>query len=478
MPARPPRQKMPEQLPQDRIHNFNEVPYGLNEEQAITEASRCLQCKNPACVEGCPVNVNIPGFIKEIAAGNFRGAIEAIKETNSLPAVCGRVCPQETQCEELCILRKKFGSVAIGYLERFASDYERDRDLLPPVMPQTETGKRAAIIGSGPAGLTAAGELCKLGHDVTIFEAFHSPGGVLVYGIPEFRLPKDIVHYEISGLQKMGVKLVTNRVVGMSETLDDLMHQGFDSIFIGSGAGLPLFLNIPGENHIGVYTANEYLTRANLMKAYRFPEYDTPIIKGTNVAVFGGGNVAMDSARTAKRLGAENVYIIYRRSKAELPARVEEVHHAEEEGIIFKLLSNPLRFLGNEKGRLCGVECLRMELGEPDKSGRPRPVPVPGSDFTVDIDLAIIAIGNSPNPIIQRTTSGLEQSKWGTIIVDEATMQTSKPGVFAGGDVVTGAATVILAMGAGRIAAQAMHRYMMTGSAAPESDVAPVCPRP
>lgn len=476
MPARPPRQTMPEQAPQERVHNFNEVPFGLNEEQAIAEASRCLQCKNPACVEGCPVNVNIPGFIKEIAAGNFLGAIEAIKETNSLPAVCGRVCPQETQCEELCILRKKFGAVAIGYLERFASDYERDRNLLPPAVPQTETGKKAAIIGSGPAGLTAAGELRKLGHDVTIFEAFHSPGGVLVYGIPEFRLPKDIVHYEINGLQKMGVKLVTNRVVGMSETLDDLLLQGFDSIFIGSGAGLPLFLNIPGENFIGVYTANEYLTRANLMKAYRFPEYDTPIIKGTNVAVFGGGNVAMDAARTAKRLGAENVYIIYRRTKAELPARAEEVHHAEEEGIVFKLLSNPLRFLGNDKGRLCGVECLRMELGEPDKSGRPRPVPVPGSEFTVDIDLAIIAIGNSPNPIIQRTTAGLEQTKWGTITVDEATMQTSKPGVFAGGDVVTGAATVILAMGAGRMAAQAMHRYMMTGSAAPDSEEAPACP--
>ncbi len=454
---------MNEQDPAERIRNFNEVPFGLTDEQAVIEAKRCIQCKKPTCVEGCPVRIDIPAFIKAISEERFLDSIEIIKRTNSLPAVCGRVCPQEIQCEERCILAKKFQPVAIGHLERFAADYEREREQLAAQKTLPPTGKKIAILGSGPAGLTAAGELRKLGHDVTIFEALHSPGGVLVYGIPEFRLPKAIVQYEIEALKKLGVQIALNRVVGMSETIDDLLSQGYDAIFIGTGAGLPLFLEVPGENLIGVYSANEYLTRANLMKAYMFPLYDTPIIKGKNVGVFGGGNVAMDAARTARRLGGENVYIIYRRTRNELPARAEEVHHAEEEGIIFRLLSNPTRFIGDDKGRLRAVECLRMELGEPDSSGRPRPVPVKGSEFAIDIDLAIIAIGNSPNPIIQKTTPGLERSKWGTIVVQEETMRTSKRGVFAGGDIVSGAATVILAMGAGRKAAQSMDEYLKTG---------------
>ena len=455
---------MPEQPPRERVKNFNEVPRGFSEETAVLEAQRCLQCKKPSCVEGCPVHIDIPGFIKAIAERDFIGAIRVIKSTNALPAVCGRVCPQETQCEELCVLKKKFEPVAIGSLERFVADYEREKENLPREKVASTKKKKIAVIGSGPAGLTAAGELKRRGYDVTVFEALHSPGGVLVYGIPEFRLPKNIVRYEIDALAEMGVDLVLNRVVGISETIDQLMDRGYSSVFVGTGAGLPLFLNIPGENLLGVYAANEYLTRANLMKAYRFPEYDTPIIRGRRVAVFGGGNVAMDSARTALRLGAEKVYIIYRRSRVEMPARTEEIHHAEDEGVIFELLSNPLRFIGGNDGRLRAVECQRMELGEPDASGRRRPVPMEGSEYILDIDLAIVAIGNAPNPIIQRTSPGVETTKKGTIVADPETMKTSKQGVFAGGDIVSGAATVILAMGAGRKAALAIDDYLTTGN--------------
>ena len=454
---------MPEQAPEERIKNFDEVPFGYSDETARIEAERCIQCKKPTCVEGCPVNIDIPGFIKEIRDGNFIGAIGVIKNTNSLPAICGRVCPQESQCEERCILGKKFEPVAIGKLERFAADYEREREHLPDPERAASTGKKIAVIGSGPAGLTVAGDCAKMGHDVTIFEGLHKAGGVLVYGIPEFRLPKAIVEYEIESLKKLGVKIVFNRVVGMSETLDDLFAQGYDAIFVGTGAGQPLFLNIPGENLQGIYSANEYLTRSNLMKAYKFPEYDTPIIKGSKVAVFGGGNVAMDSARTARRLGQGDVYLIYRRSKKEMPARVEEVHHAEEEGIVFHILTNPVRFIGDDKGRVTGVECLKMELGEPDDSGRRRPIPIKGSEFIIDIDAAIIAIGNAPNPIIQKTSPDLEVSKWGNIVADEDTMKTVKKGVFAGGDIVSGAATVIEAMGAGKKAAQSIDEYLRTG---------------
>ncbi|HPI90672.1 MAG TPA: NADPH-dependent glutamate synthase [Spirochaetota bacterium] len=464
MKDRVPRQKMPEQPPQERVKNFNEVPRGFSEETAVLEAQRCLQCKKPSCVEGCPVHIDIPGFIKAIAERDFIGAIRVIKSTNALPAVCGRVCPQETQCEELCVLKKKFEPVAIGSLERFVADYEREKENLPREKVASTKKKKIAVIGSGPAGLTAAGELKRRGYDVTVFEALHSPGGVLVYGIPEFRLPKDIVRYEIDALAEMGVEVVMNRVVGISETIDELMDRGYASVFVGTGAGLPLFLNIPGENLLGVYAANEYLTRANLMKAYRFPEYDTPIIRGKRVAVFGGGNVAMDSARTALRLGADKVYIIYRRSRVEMPARAEEIHHAEEEGVIFELLSNPLKFIGGDDGRLSAVACQRMELGEPDASGRRRPVPMEGSEYILDIDLAIVAIGNAPNPIIQRTSPGVETTRKGTIVADPETMKTSKQGVFAGGDIVSGAATVILAMGAGRKAALAIDDYLTTGN--------------
>ncbi len=457
------RQPMPEQEPKVRARNFEEVPYGYDPETAIKEASRCLQCKKPGCVQGCPVSVDIPGFINLIEQGDFQGAIRNLWGKNSLPAICGRVCPQEEQCEGQCILGKKGEPVAIGNLERFAADYERNHGTgeLPP--KQKPTGKKVAVVGSGPSGLTVAGDLIVKGHDVTVFEAFHKAGGVLVYGIPEFRLPKEIVASEAGFLERLGVKFECNAVVGSTVTLDELFEEGYDAIYIGVGAGLPRFLNIPGENLIGVFSANEYLTRSNLMKAYLFPKYDTPIPIGKNVAVFGAGNVAMDSARTAMRLGAKNVRIVYRRSREEMPARAAEVHHAEEEGIEFHLLTNPVRLLGDEKGFLTGMECLKMELGEPDDSGRRRPVPIEGSEFQLECDLAVVAVGSGSNPLLTRATPDMELNQWGYIITDPKTNKTTKKGVWAGGDIVTGAATVILAMGAGRIAADSIHDYLTLG---------------
>jgi glutamate synthase (NADPH/NADH) small chain len=458
-----PRQKMPEQPAEVRRKNFEEVPFGYTPELAMKEAERCLQCKDPRCKQGCPVEIDIPGFIKFIKEGDFEGAIRKLWEKNSLPAVCGRVCPQEVQCEGLCIVGKKDEPVAIGNLERFAADYQRahGRDILPP--KAEATGKKVAVVGAGPSGLTVAGDLILKGHDVTIFEALHLPGGVLIYGIPEFRLPKAIVAQECNYLQRLGVKIEVSSVIGRSETVDELLAK-FDAVYLGVGAGLPIFLKVPGEHYIGVYSANEYLTRSNLMKAYDFPNYDTPIVRGKNVATFGGGNVAMDSARTALRLGADHSYIIYRRSRTELPAREAEVHHAEEEGVEFMLLSNPVRFMGDDKeGRLTGVECLRMELGEPDASGRRRPLPIPGSEFKVEIDTAVISIGAGANPLLTKSTPGLALNKWGYIVADPKTGKTMKPRVWAGGDIVTGAATVILAMGAGRLASNSIHDFLTFG---------------
>ncbi len=457
-----PRQKMPEQPAEVRRHNFDEVPLGYTPELAMKEAERCIQCKDPRCMQGCPVEVDIPGFIRLIKEGDFEGAIRKLWEKNALPAVCGRVCPQEVQCEGLCILGKKDEPVAIGNLEKFAADYQRmyGRDVLPP--KAEPTGKKVAVVGSGPAGLTVAGDLILKGHDVTIFEALHAPGGVLIYGIPEFRLPKAIVAAECRYLERLGVKFEMNAVIGRSETVDELLAR-FDAVFLGVGAGLPLFLNIPGEHYIGVYSSNEYLTRSNLMKAYEFPKYDTPIVRGKKVATFGGGNVAMDSARTALRLGAEKSYIIYRRGREEMPARKEEIHHAEEEGVEFMFLTAPIRFLGTDDGFLTGVECLRMELGEPDASGRRRPVPVQGSEFLVEIDTAVISIGSSANPLLTKSTPGLVLNKWGNIVADPKTGKTMKPRVWAGGDIVTGAATVILAAGAGRIASNSIHDFLTYG---------------
>jgi glutamate synthase (NADPH/NADH) small chain len=452
------RREMPKQPPEVRRHNFSEVALGYTVETAIAEAKRCLQCKKPKCVSDCPVEIDIPGFIKCIAEGDFAAGVRVLKEKNCLPAMCGRVCPQEEQCEAACVLVKKGGQIAVGRLERFLADWEAEQGQMeiPKIPPST--GKKVAVIGGGPAGLTVAGDLIKLGHDVTIFEALHEMGGVLVYGIPEFRLPKAIVKREVDYLKKLGVKVVTDYVVGKTKTVDSLLED-FDAMFVGTGAGLPWFMGIPGENLNGVYSANEYLTRMNLMKGYLFPQFHTPIKEHKRVAVIGGGNVAMDCARTALRLGAET-RIIYRRSREELPARLEEIENAEEEGIIFDFLTLPIRNIGDENGWVKAIECLRMKLGEPDSSGRRRPVPIEGSEFTLPMDAIVCAIGNGPNPLIPATTPGLEIGKKGNIVADEETGKTSREKIWAGGDIVTGAATVILAMGAGRKAARSIHEYL------------------
>ncbi len=452
------RQIVPKQDPKTRASNFDEVALGYTKDQALAEASRCLNCKKPFCVQGCPVEVDIPGFISKIKENDFLGAAAKIKEKNSLPAICGRVCPQESQCEHLCILGKKGEPVAIGALERFVADQEA-AEATGDYCPVKKLDCKAAVIGAGPAGLTCAADLALQGFDVTVFESLHEAGGVLQYGIPQFRLPKNIVAREVDYIKKLGVKIETSVLVGQTVTIQELMEQGYDTVFIGTGAGLPYFLNIPGENLNGVYSANEFLTRVNLMKAYRFPEYDTPVRVGERVAVIGGGNVAMDAARTSLRLGANEVYIVYRRSRDELPARHEEVENAEEEGIIFKLLNNPTRIIGNEQGEVIALECIRMELGEPDAGGRRKPVPVPNSEFQFPVNNVIVAIGQGPNPVLIRTTSGLKLNKHGYIEADPETLATSMPGVFAGGDIVTGAATVIAAMGAGKKAARQMVEY-------------------
>lgn len=450
---------MPEQDPNVRNKNFSEVALGYTAEMAMEEATRCLNCKNKPCVGGCPVNVPIPEFIEKVAAGDFEGAYEVITSENALPAICGRVCPQENQCEGKCVRGIKGEPVGIGRMERFVADYHMAH--AKPVEADIEkNGHKVAVVGSGPAGLTCAGELIKKGYDVTIFEALHKAGGVLSYGIPEFRLPKDLVAKEIKSVEDLGVKIDTNVIVGRSITIDELMEDGYEAVFVGSGAGLPRFLNIPGENLLGVYSANEFLTRVNLMKGYKFPEAPTPVKVGRRIAVVGAGNVAMDAARTAKRLGAEEVYIVYRRSEEEAPARLEELHHAKEEGIIFRFLNNPAAILGDENGWVKGMEVVKQQLGEPDASGRRRPEPIEGSNYVMDVETVIIAIGQSPNPLIRQTTPGLDCQKWGGIIVNEETMESSKENVYAGGDTVTGAATVILAMGAGKRAAAAIDEKL------------------
>ncbi|MGI6663859.1 MAG: NADPH-dependent glutamate synthase [Christensenellaceae bacterium] len=451
---------MPEQDSMVRNKNFEEVTLGYTAEMAMEEARRCLQCKHKPCVGGCPVRVHIPEFIALVAEGKFLEAYETIVATNSLPAVCGRVCPQEVQCEGLCVRGIKGEPVAIGRLERFCADYAMAEGYVDECAPPKTGGKKIAVIGSGPAGLTCAGDLAQMGYDVTVFEAFHVAGGVLQYGIPEFRLPKDLVLREIACLVNRGVKIERNMVIGKILTIEELKEMGYEAIFIGTGAGLPSFMKIPGENLNGVYSANEFLTRVNLMKAYQFPNYDTPIKKGKRVAVVGGGNVAMDAARSAMRLGAEEVHIIYRRGEEEMPARLEEVHHAKEEGIDFRLLQNPVEILGDETGNVIGIKNIKMELGEPDASGRRRPVEILGSEYTLDVDVVVIAIGQSPNPLIKSTTPELKTESWGGIVVEEPSGKTSMEGVYAGGDAVTGAATVILAMGAGKDAAEAIDAYL------------------
>jgi glutamate synthase (NADPH/NADH) small chain len=464
MKIAPKKVEMPRQKPRVRVTNFNEVALGYSEEEAQREARRCLQCKKAPCIKACPVEIDIPGFIARITEKDYQGAIRKIKEDNLLPAMCGRVCPQEGLCEKACTLSKKYEPVAIGRLERFAADWELqrnnpERSPLPP-----PTGKGVAVIGSGPAGLSCAGDLARLGHNVTIFEALHKPGGVLVYGIPEFRLPKAIVEREVEYIRSLGAEVKTGYVIGKIYALDELFSQGYDAIFIGIGAGLPKFMDIPGENLNGVYSANEFLTRANLMKAYLFPEYDTPIKIGRRVAVIGGGNVAMDASRTALRLGARQVFNIYRRSRQEMPARLEEIRNAKDEGVEFEFLTNPIRVLGNKEGWVTGIECIKMELGEPDESGRRRPVPIRGSEFTIGVDVVVMAIGAGANPLLPSATPDLKLNEWGYIVADETTGKTSKEGVWAGGDIVSGAATVISAMASGRKSARAIHQYLMEGS--------------
>ncbi|SDC55109.1 sulfide dehydrogenase (flavoprotein) subunit SudA [Candidatus Frackibacter sp. WG13] len=454
------RQQMKKQKPEERINNFKEVACGFNKEEALAEAERCLQCKNRPCVDGCPVEVPIPDFIDKILEEDFDDAVDIIKGKNALPAICGRVCPQEEQCEIECILGKKGEPVAIGALERFVADFDLDSDKEEEINSVEAKGVKVAIVGSGPSGLTAAADLAKLGYQVTLFEALAEPGGVLRYGIPEFRLPKSIVDEEIDYIKQLGVEVKTNVLIGSTLTIDELREEGYEAIFVGTGAGLPYFLNLPGENLNGVYSSNEFLTRANLMKAYKFPEYKTPIVTGKNVAVVGAGNVAMDSARTALRLGAEEVSIVYRRSRNEMPAREEEIENAEEEGIDFKLLRNPVKIIGDGDGWVKELECVKMELGEPDSSGRPRPIAIEGSNFTIPVDTVVIAIGQGPNPLLSKKTPELETTEWDNIIVDEETYETSIEGVFAGGDVIGGAATVIAAMGDGRKAADEIQAYL------------------
>ena len=458
----PTRTPMAEQAATERVRNFEEVPFGYTPEEAMAEAQRCLLCKRPTCIDGCPVHINIVGFLELAAKGDFRGAINLIKESDALPAITGRVCPQETQCEQVCVMARKYEPVAIGRVERFLADWEASQGDIPIPEPAPFSGKQVAVVGAGPAGLTVAADLARMGHRVTVFEALHEAGGVLVYGIPEFRLPKTIVQREVNYVCRLGVSLIKDFVVGQTATLDELLTD-YDAVFLGSGAGLPWFLDLPGENLSGVYSANEYLTRSNLMKAYRFPEYDTPIARGRRVITIGGGNVAMDACRTALRLGAEESIVVYRRSRDEMPARLEEIHHAEQEGIEFKFLTTPVAIHGDDQGQVKELECLRNELGEPDASGRRRPVAIEGSNFRIPADIVIIAIGQSPSPLIPRTTADLTTKRDGVVVTDEATGKTSKRGVFAGGDVATGGATLILAMGQGRTAASAIDDYLKTG---------------